>query len=102
MRTDIILEEKDKSASLRLDDSTALRLKEIRMARGLSKTDAIKYCIHNIPILQIGDVTNLAMEFYKIRIALENNCITEEIRKEVKGLCLCMSDLLARVETLEK
>ena len=45
---------------------------------------------------------NLALEFCKIRIALESDCITEEIRQEVKLLCQCMCDLVARVERLEE
>ena len=102
MKVDKVKENKSISVTIRLGEATAMRLEEIMQARGLSKTDAIKYCIHSIPILQIGNVSNLANEFYKIRVALESNRITEEVRQEVKGLCQSMSDLLLKVESMKK
>ena len=93
---------KCENLNMRLDDATAKRLEEIMQARGLNKTDAVKHCIHNIPILHLGDVKNLALEFCKIRVALESDCVTEEIRQEVKQLCQCTCDLVAKVERLEE
>lgn len=84
--------------SIRLDEETNRKLHEIMKARGVNKTDAVCMCINEIPILQIGDVKELAKEFYAIRIALENGDNSEELCEEVKKLCHSISELIQKVE----
>ena len=96
--------DKDKSYQInsRLDKTTALKFESLMQARGLNKTDTIKFCINNTAVLQIGNVEELSTEFCKIRMALENNKVNENIRKEVNLLCRSMCDLLAEVEKLKR
>lgn len=90
-----------KTISVRLDDKTVERLDELQRVRGVSTSEIIRKCINEIPILQIGNVSDLSQEFYKIRIALENG-EHDEVRTEANKLCRCMLELLAKIEgTLE-
>ena len=92
------MDKKDKRISARADEKVMSKLADIMTARGLNQSEAICHSILEIPILKIGDVECLGNEFCKIRKALENNAVDEEIKKEVNQLCQCMLDLLLRVE----
>lgn len=88
--------------STRLDRECTEKLAAIMEARGLDKSQAVRFCIMCCVILQFGDVKQLGQEFYKIRIALESNQFDEEVRKVVDKLCQYIKDVLRQTETLSK
>ena len=89
---------KEKRVSARLNEAEAKKLEEIEKSRKLSTSDAVRYAIMGIPILKIGNVESLAEEFCKIREAIEQNSIDDDIRKKVDSLCQSLSDLLAKLD----
>ena len=89
----------NKSLSVRLEYETQYKLQQIMEARGLSKSDAVRFAIMEVPILQIGDVTSLANEFCKIRQAMNGDNANDVVKKEVNRLCHAIYDLLVKVES---
>ena len=87
--------------SIRLDEKSAKHLQRIMEARGINRSDAVRFCIQGTQILQIGNCKELAKEFYGIRIALESGNVTDDVRKEVEKLCQYMCDLIRKVEKCE-
>lgn len=94
----MIDKKKEKRLSIRLDDVTAEKLEEVMQARDVSQSDAVRLCINGAQIIQIGDAKNLATEFCRIRMALDEGYVDEEIRQEVNALCQFISALLLRIE----
>ena len=94
---EIILAE-EKTISFRLDSGTDEKLKEIMKARGLNKTDAIKFCIHGIPILRIGNIKELSKELYQIREMLEGKENLNACERRLEELCQYIFDLLQKIE----
>ena len=92
----------EKKMSVRLDTVTETCLGKIMAARGLNQSDAIRLCIQGAKILQIGDIKDLAKEFFKIRSALESGEFTDEIKMEVNHLCQLMLDLMVAMQTVEE
>lgn len=84
--------------NVRLDEETSEKLNEIMKARGLSKSDAVRFCIKQIPIIQFGNIKDLALEFCQIREALETGNYDAQTSEEVNMLCRYISDLLEKVE----
>ncbi len=93
---------KEKRLSIRLDNATAEKLKKVMAARDVSQSDAVRLCIRGAQILHIGNAKNLATEFCRIRMALDNNCLDEKIRKEVDLLCQYIRELLRQIEEAPK
>lgn len=91
-------QKKEKRVSLRLDNETAEKLEKVMKARDVSQSDAIRLCIQGSHILQIGDTKNLALEFCRIRMALDKGYVNEEVRKEVNTLCQSIGELLLQTE----
>lgn len=87
--------------SIRLEHEYAEKLTSIMEARGLDKSQAVRFCIKRSIILQFGDIKQLGQEFYKTRIALENNKFDEDVRKVVDKLCQSIKDVLLQTEILE-
>lgn len=89
-----------KTISVRLDTKTYKKLEEIKKARGINESDAIRRSIMNAVIIPTGNVEQLSQEFCKIRILLEQKEIDEELRKEVKKVCQSIGVVLQRAENL--
>ena len=81
-----------------VDEASANKLNQLLDARGLSVSETMRICIEETKILQIGNVTDFAVEFCKIRTAIESGNVDEELHKEVNAICQYMSDFLHQME----
>lgn len=89
-----------KTVSVRLDNETYKKLQEIKMARGLNESDAVRQSILGAVIVPTGDSAQLSKEFCRIRVLLEKETCDEELKQEVKRVCQSIADVLQRAESL--
>lgn len=89
-----------KTVSVRLDNKTYKKLQEIKMARGLNESDAVRQSILGAVIVPTGDSAQLSKEFCRIRVLLEKETCDEELKQEVKRVCQSIADVLRRAESL--
>lgn len=89
-----------KTISVRLDTDTYKKLLEIKKARGISESDAVRQSIKGTIIIPTGDAVELSQEFCKIRILLEQGNIDEKLEKEVEEVCQYISAVLQRAENI--
>lgn len=89
-----------KMISARLDADTYEKLQEIKTARGISESDAVRQSIRGAIIIPTGDAAELSKEFCKIRILLEKDSIDEKLKGEVEEICRFISDVLQQAEDL--
>ena len=89
---------RENTVSVRLNADTHTKLENLMKSRGVNASDAIRLCINDARIINIGDSKGLAQNFCRIRVALENNSYDEEIERQVNVLCQCMYDVLQQTE----
>mgnify|MGYP000787062266 CR=1 FL=1 len=82
-----------KMVTVRFDDKTWNKLREVMASRDVDQSTAIRLCICHVPILKVGNSRDLAREFCRLRESLEEKVIDPSLRKGVEELCQSIKDV---------
>lgn len=75
------------------------RMLQVLDNTGMTKTEYINQACSNIAIIGIAETANVAEEFAKLRIALENENLTKEAKEAGECACQSLSSLTEKLAT---
>ena len=103
-RNEKMQEDKSKlhSVTVRLDEAILEKLTTIEKLRGINRSEAVRLCISEGKIIQVGNVKDFGTELYKIRMALVADESKDDVSKEVNKLCRSIYDLITKIEGQEE
>ena len=90
------------SVTVRLDEAILEKLTTIEKLRGINRSEAVRLCISEGKIIQVGNVKDFGTELYKIRMALVADESKDDVSKEVNKLCRSIYDLITKIEGQEE
>ncbi len=81
-----------------LTDQNYKKMKQTTEKAGITQTEFINEACAGVSIFVMEQSQDIAKEFFLIRVALEKNEISENIREKVEKLCRYLNLLMERIE----
>ena len=81
-----------------LTDQNYIKMKQTTEKTGITQTEFVNQACAGVSIFVMEQSKDIAKEFFLIRVALEKNEISENIREKVEKLCQLLNLLTEKIE----